>query len=50
MCNLCHYMESISLPSQSCMYTTLIKNNVKVKSNSYGEMNYDGLHILITFI
>ena len=26
------------------------KNNVKVKSNSYGEFNCDGLHILITFV
>ena len=26
------------------------KNNVKVKSFSYGELNCDGLHILITFI
>ena len=26
------------------------KNNVKVKSYSYGEFNCDGLHILITFI
>ena len=32
------------------VYTTLIKNNVKVKSYSYGELNCDGLHILITFI
>ena len=26
------------------------KNNVKIKSYSYGELNCDGLHILITFI
>ena len=26
------------------------KNNVKVKSYSYGEFNCDGLHILISFI
>ena len=46
-------MESKILPGQLCIQcTTLIKNNAKVKSYTYGEFNYDGLHILIrpTFI
>ena len=52
MCNL-RIMESIILPGQlGPMYTVhdADKNNVKVKSYSYGEFNCDGLHILITFI
>ena len=38
-------MESIILPGQLCLHDT-DKNNVKVKSYSYGELNCDGLHIL----
>ena len=36
----------------SIMYTVheADKNNVKIKSYSYGELNCDGLHNLITFI
>ena len=37
------------LHGQKCLHDA-DKNNVKVKSYSYGELNCDGLHILITFI
>ena len=47
MCNLCHGVHN---STWSYMYMMLIKNNVQVKSYSYGELNCDRLHILITFI
>ena len=42
-------MESIILHVQKCLHDA-DKNNVKVKSYSYGELNCGGLHILTTFI
>ena len=48
MCNLCHAVHNSNWSIMS--NTTLIKNNGKVKSYSYGELNCGGLHILITFI
>ena len=48
MCNLCHGVHN---STWSIMYVhDADKNNVKVKSYSYGKLNCDGLHILITFI
>ena len=49
MCNLCHGVHN-STWSIMYVYDADKKNNVKVKSYSYGELNCDGLHILITFI
>ena len=42
-------MESIILPGQYSLHDA-DKNNVKVNYYSYGELNCDGLNILITFI
>ena len=39
-------MQSIILRGQLCLHDAG-KNNVKVKSYLYGELNCDGLHILI---
>ena len=46
MCNLYHVVHN----STWSIIHDADKNNVKVKSYSYGELNCDGLHILITFI
>ena len=49
MCHVCH---GVHTSTWSIMSTRADKNNVKVKvkSYSYGELNCDGLHILITSI
>ena len=48
MCNLCHGVHNSTWSIMSTRDAD--KKNVKLKSYSYGELNCDGLHILITFI
>ena len=49
MCNLCHGVHNSTWSIMSTVHDA-DKNNVKVKSYSYSELNCDGQHILITFI